>query len=404
MRLAINPVHLIETCIDLLRKTHGPAQADIRVVLSPYRICPLGAHVDHQLGCVSGVPIDRGIALAFAPSRRREVRLRSLDFPGEVSFSLDDAPSRAEGDWGNYPRGAVRALQQVRNLRCGLDGVIAGSLPIGGLSSSAAAGVAYLMALGAVNGLSLSHDDLIALDQHIENVYLGLNNGALDPSIIVSGRKGKLLHVDCLSNERRTLDAPGGMPAFEALIVHSGVTQALVTTGYNRRVAECEEAARRLLEMAEEPMPERPRLRLAPRAAFEAYGARLPDPLRRRARHFFEENDRVAEGVKAWTAGDLARFGALVSASGQSSIDNYECGSPPLIALYEILRDTKGVYGTRFSGAGFRGACVALIDPARREEAEAEVRRRYPERRPDYRERFSVHACKTDDGARMIAL
>jgi galactokinase/galacturonokinase len=395
-------MQILNACIDLLREAYGAARSDIRVVLSPYRICPLGAHVDHQLGRVSGMPIDRGIALAFAPGGGREVRLRSLDFHGEVIFSLDEVSARIEGDWGNYPRGAVRALQQAHGLSRGLDGVIGGSLPIGGLSSSAAAGVAYLMALGAVNGLNLTEDDLIKLDQHIENVYLGLNNGVLDQSVIVAGRKGRLLHVDCLLNERRALDAPQGMPAFEALVVHSGVTQALVTTGYNRRVAECEEAARGLLEMTGESMPERPRLRHAPRAAFEAYGERLPGPLRRRARHFFEENDRVAEGARAWTAGDLARFGALMNASGRSSIDNYECGSPPLIALYEILRDAEGVYGTRFSGAGFRGACVALIDPARREEVEGEVRRRYPERCPEYRGRFSIHACGTDDGARIV--
>lgn len=293
-------------------------------------------------------------------------------------------------------------MQQSYALRCGLDGVIAGSLPIGGLSSSAAAGVAYLMALAAVNALTLSHDDLIALDQYVENVYLGLNNGILDQSIIVAGRKGNLLHVDCLSNERRRLDAPEGMPPFAVLVVHSGVTQALVTTGYNQRVAECEAAARHLLEMAGEPVPDRPRLRSVPKSLFEVHGVGLPDSLRRRARHFFSENDRVAEGLQAWASGDLVRFGALVNASGQSSIDNYECGSPPLIALYEILRDTKGVYGTRFSGAGFRGACAALIDPARREGIEEDVRLRYPEQCPEYREQFTIHVCETDDGARIV--
>lgn len=392
-----------DACVDLLRTVYGAAQADVRIVRSPYRICPLGAHVDHQLGCVSGMPIDRGILLAFAPNSRRQVRLRSLDFPGEVAFPLDDIPPKIDGDWGNYPRGAVRALQGTCALRCGLDGVLAGGLPIGGLSSSAAAGVAYLMALTAVNDLTLSHDDLIALDRYVENVYLGLNNGILDQSIIVAGRRGKLLHIDCLSNERRVL-APRRMPPFAVLIVHSGITQALVTTGYNQRVAECEDAARRLLDLAGEPLPERPRLRSVPKSVFETQGARLPGPLRRRAAHFFSESDRVAQGAEAWSAGDLVRFGALTSASGRSSIDSYECGSPPLIALYEILRDARGVYGTRFSGAGFRGACVALIDPSQREGIEGEVRRRYPARFPDYRERFSIHVCGTDDGARTVRL
>ena len=395
-------MQFLDACLTRLLTVYRPAQVDVRAVRSPYRICPLGAHVDHQLGCVTGLPIDRGIALAFAPTGQKQVRLRSLDFPGEVIFSLDDVPPRTDGDWGNYIRGAVLALRQFYPLRVGLDGVIAGELPVGGLSSSAAAGVAYLMALADVNGLALSHDDLIALDRHIENVYLGLNNGVLDPSVIVAGRRGRLLRVDCLTNERRLLDPPEAMPPFEVLVVHSGVTQALVTTGYNRRVAECEEAAQSLLKMAGAPVPDNPKLRHVPGAVFESYGARLPDPLRRRAAHYFSENARVAEGVAAWVSGDLPRFGGLMNASGRSSIDNYECGSPPLVALYEMLRDAKGVYGTRFSGAGFRGACIALIDPARREEVEAEVRRRYPERCPDYRERFSIHACGTDDGARIM--
>lgn len=391
-----------EACLTRLRAAYRPAQADIRVVRSPYRICPLGAHVDHQLGCVTGMPLDRGITLAFAPNGMQHVRLQSLDFPGEVVSPLDHVPPKADGDWGNYVRGAVLALQQSHPLGVGLDGVIAGELPVGGLSSSAAVGVACLMALAAVNGLTLSHDDLIALDRHVENVTLGLNNGVLDQSVIVAGRKGALLHVDCLTNTRRLLDPPEAMPPFEVLVVHSGVTQALVTTGYNLRVAECEEAARTLLKMAGEPVPENPRLRCVPKAVFESCGTRLPDPLRRRAAHFFSENDRVAEGVSAWSSGDLTRFGERMNASGESSIASYECGSPPLIALYETLRDAPGVYGTRFSGAGFRGACIALIAPSHREEIAAEVRRRYPERCPEYRDRFSIHACGTDDGARIM--
>ncbi|HEX2513740.1 MAG TPA: galactokinase family protein, partial [Chloroflexota bacterium] len=31
-------------------------------VFSPYRVCPLGAHVDHQDGAVTGMAIDRGVA------------------------------------------------------------------------------------------------------------------------------------------------------------------------------------------------------------------------------------------------------------------------------------------------------------------------------------------------------
>ena len=31
----------------------------------PYRVCPLGAHSDHNLGKVTGLAIDKGIYLAY---------------------------------------------------------------------------------------------------------------------------------------------------------------------------------------------------------------------------------------------------------------------------------------------------------------------------------------------------
>jgi galactokinase len=91
---------------------------------------------------------------------------------------------------------------------------------------------------------------------------------------------------------------------------------------------------------------------------------------------------RVSDGLAAWQAGDLPRLGQLITASGESSIQCYESGSPQLITLYEILRDTPGVYGTRFSGAGFRGSCLALIDPAARDSIAEAVHGRYPTLHP----------------------
>jgi len=43
----------------------------------------------------------------------------------------------------------------------------------------------------------------------------------------------------------------------------------------------------------------------------------------------------------------------------------------------------------RFSGAGFKGCCMALINPACKEEIAQQV--------PQYKDLFSVHFCYTDD-------
>jgi galactokinase/galacturonokinase len=130
----------------------------------------------------------------------------------------------------------------------------------------------------------------------------------------------------------------------------------------------------------------------------------LPERFQKRADHFFSENERVKKGVAAWKKGDLNSFGQLMFASGASSIRNYECGCPELITIYNILRETPGVYGARFSGAGYRGCCIGLIDPEYKDTIKARIAAEYPLKHPEYKEVYRVNFCKTDDGARIIHL
>jgi len=382
-------------------RRYGVAASAVRVVWAPLRICPLGAHIDHQRGPVTAMALDRGVLLAYAASPSRQVRLSSLDYPGEVCFALDEVPERRKGDWGNFARGAVRALQQNHRLRTAIVGVTAGQMSEGGLSSSAAIGVAYLLALENVNGLKVSKEENIALDQYIENRYLGLRNGILDQSAILLSQRNHLTLIDCATVEHELIRRARSMPHFVIMVAFSGVRKALAATDYNRRVDECAEAAKSLLaavgRAAEEPFLGNVRAE-----EYAAHKKRLRGAPARRAAHFFSEAERVRQGVAAWRRGDLEQFGQLMSASGASSIRNYECGSPPLIALYRILIKTDGVYGARFSGAGFRGCCVALVKPEAASEAADVVRKAYARRFPDLAENAYVCFCHSDDGARIL--
>ncbi len=223
---------------DLVRR-FGVAPGQVRFVRAPYRVCPLGAHIDHQRGPVTAMALDQGVLLAYAPSGSRAVRLESRDFPGTVAFDLDDVPGKQPGDWGNYPRGAARVLQGRHKLERGLVGVTAGKLHGGGVSSSAAVGVAYLLAFEEVNGLRVAPEENIRLDQEIENGYLGLRNGILDQAAILLSRRGHLTWIDCGTARYERLPAALDLPPFRVLLVFSGVRQALVATDYNRRVEEC---------------------------------------------------------------------------------------------------------------------------------------------------------------------
>jgi len=376
-------------------------ESRVRVVRSPYRICPLGAHVDHQLGEVTGMALDRALLLGFAPRSDGRVLIRSHNFAGPVEFPLDEIPQRPSGDWGDYARGAAFALRRHYTLRRGLTGVIDGYDNVGGLSSSAAVGIAYLLALEDVNELSVSARRNVELDRIIENDFIGLNNGILDQSTILLSRRDQLTYVDCQSGEIAQCRC-GSEQKLTVVVLFSGLRRQLSDTDYNRRVAECERAAALLLKAAGEAVPPVPRLRHVDADVFYQHKGALPEPLRRRAQHFFGEQQRVRRGVELWRAGDLEGFGRLVSESGLSSIQNYECGNRYLRAAYEVLRETPGVLGARFSGAGFRGCCIGLAAQEVSDDAAESILGRYVQRHPDMGGKAEVYSCRPSDGAEIL--
>ena len=131
-------------------------------VYSPYRVCPVGAHIDHQYGHVTGFALDHGVDLLYTPTPTGIINLFSLNFEGQVLFSLESVPSQYL-HWGRYVQAAIYALSKRYKLEVGIQGLINGSLPVGGLSSSAAVLLCYIMALADINELAISGMELIQL-------------------------------------------------------------------------------------------------------------------------------------------------------------------------------------------------------------------------------------------------
>lgn len=373
-------------------------------IFSPYRICPIGAHVDHQHGLVTGFAIDKGVDLWFDSVEDGSVMLQSRNFDGEVRFSVKEPTLLRQKNWGDYACGAVYALKKRFEIRHGIVGVIQGSLPIGGLSSSAAILVAYVMAFAYANQIVLAPMEIVRIASEAEREYIGLNNGILDQACIVLGRKDHLLMLDCDSNEYRLIPRPQSMPPFKLGIFFSGLTRSLVNSDYNLRVSECKVAAWNMLAYAglELKTLDKTFLRDIPYKTFEKWRDAMPARFVRRAEHFYGEYKRVREAVTAWEAGNMEWFGDLSYRSCESSINCYECGSPELIALYEIMRNTQGIYGGRFSGAGFKGACIAICDSEQTENIAKQVREQYLARFPQYADTFRCVFCDTHDGAGFV--
>ncbi len=373
-------------------------------IFSPYRVCPLGAHVDHQHGLVSGFAFNKGVDLKFDITEDGSVHLVSETFEGIIDFDITKPTQVKEGNWGDYARGAKYALKKRFVLKRGINGVIKGSLPIGGLSSSAAVLIAYVMAFAKANDINLSKMEIIKIASEAEREYIGLTNGILDQACIALGEKDALLFLDTDTEQYRIIRRNPRMPEFELAIIFSGLTRSLVSSDYNLRVAECKTAAWNMMAYTGMPLRslDKTYLRDIPRETFELTREKMPPRFARRAEHFYSEYKRVRKGVTAWETGNLALFGQLSFESCESSIKNYECGSEELIAIYNIMRQTEGVYGGRFSGAGFKGACIALVDPAKRDQIREHITAEYLRMFPEYEQSFEIHFCQTDDGARFV--
>ena len=145
-------------CEQRFKEIYGKDAAGL--AFAPYRICPIGAHSDHNLGKITGFAIDKGIHIAYRPKQNGVVELQSLQFEKRAQWFVKEVGAKT-GDWADYLRGATWALGKSYALSTGICGVIEGSLPIGGLSSSAAVILAFLKALCEVNQISLEPHELI---------------------------------------------------------------------------------------------------------------------------------------------------------------------------------------------------------------------------------------------------
>jgi galactokinase/galacturonokinase len=357
--------------VDQLNRTVNPEfQSLSHIIFSPYRISPLGAHIDHQGGPVMGRTLALGTTLTYTALNEPLICLKSEQF-GDVEFGLGVEIDRSH--WARYAQAAARVLGG--RLRRGMQAHIRGSLIGAGLSSSASVGLAYLKALAEINAIPLQPADLVRMDFELENGQLGLQNGLLDPLSIVHGKKDALLWMDTLTAQVTAIPDPP-QPDWAWIAVYSGISRELTKSGYNVRVAECQEAAALL-------RPGAARLSDVPREVFDRRKVELPENLCRRAEHFYGEVERVGLGAEAWKRADAAAFGELMNRSCASSIGLYQSGSPILIELHELVSAAGGVLGSRFSGGGYGGVVVGLARRAAAEDAVRSVEETFRARHPE---------------------
>jgi galactokinase/galacturonokinase len=389
-------------CADKFLELYKREPSDI--AFCPYRVCPIGAHSDHQLGKITGFAIDKGIHIAYGPKQNGIVEIQSIQFPKRAQWHVLSTPNDKQDDWADHLRGATIALNSRYPLRTGLCAVLDGELPIGGRSSSAAVIITFLSALCQMNNIHLTEAELVQISLEAENKYVGVSCGKLDQSCEVYSKKDHLLYMDLKDDSYELIPQHPDMKPYKIAIFFSGLERSLASSKFNMRVDECRSAAYALMAYAGMDYGKfaETNLRDVPREIYEEYKDKLPENWRKRAEHWYTEFERVKRGAEAWRRGDIEEFGRLSFESGHSSIYNWETGSPELIKLYEIMTHTQGIYGGRFSGAGFKGCCMALIDPEYEESICEAVTREYLAAFPHLEGKFSAHICSSADGVKLF--
>ncbi|MDD4027941.1 MAG: galactokinase family protein, partial [Bacilli bacterium] len=281
------------------------------LAFTPYRICPIGAHSDHNLGKITGFAIDKGIHIAYGPKMNGVVEITSLQFPQRAQWHVNGTPAEKQNDWADHLRGATIALSNRYPLRIGICTVIDGELPIGGLSSSAAVIITFLSALCNLNGIKLTEQELILIALEAENKYVGVSCGKLDQSCEVYSKKDHLLYMDIKDDSYELIPASSNMKPYEIAIFFSGLERSLASSKFNMRVDEAKSAAYALMAFSgmEYGKFSETVLRDVPRNAYEEYKEKLPENWRKRAEHWYTEYERVEAGAEAWRKGDIDTYG-----------------------------------------------------------------------------------------------
>jgi galactokinase len=385
--------------------------AGAKVRRTSSRFCVGVEHGDYNGTELFGVGTDRFIWMAYKPSGSPRSRLYSDNFPadGIIQFDLGKVPaarsSRVADTWGRFPYGVDAILRKAGyRLTTGIDAVLLGNIPGGGMSRSASLSLNLILSVLDANGI-VEKDSMRIVDlaQAVENEYIGSPCGKLDQIMILFARDGMGTHYRPASRSVEYVPLGKGATDFRIVVMDTGtVRPGLEKSTYRVRRSECEEMvamARRagfkiscLADIRKESLYKKIRARL------EAKAPHLVD----RMAYIYQAQIRFYLMMKAWKKGDIETVGQVFRADGVGLRDLYKISGPELETMCDIVRTVPGVLGERMLGGGDKGASGALVKAGSVEAVKKVVETGYPRSRPDFADCYAVHVCRVVEGVKVF--
>ncbi len=394
-----------------LAAAHGLDVRGARLCRTSSRFCLGVEHGDYNGTDLFGVGTDRFLWLASKPNDRGRVRLVSGNFADEgvVEFTPGHVPPprspELAGRWARFACGVDWVLHRHGlATRRGLDVVLHGDIPGGGMSRSASLAINLALAYLAANDLAAPDRlRLAAMLQQVENDYIGSPCGVLDLVMIATARAGYGSLYRPREHAVEHVPLGAGAPDFRLLSLDTGtVRPGLEHATYPQRVRECAAAVaflRRLapIERLADVRDPQQFARLEP--ALRAHDAALAD----RFAYVFAAQQRLPALLAAWRAGDVAALGAVFRADGHGLRDLYRISGPELETMCDIVRTVPGVHGERMLGGGDKGAAGAIVAATAVDAARRAVATAFPRSHPHLADRWAVHDCAIVDGVAELA-
>ena len=356
---------------------------------SPGRVEIFGKHTDYAGGQSLLAAVPRGIALVARPRRDGIVRIGDIRDGQIVEVDPSaEAPPEYRGLRRYVHVVARRLFLNFPGCKLGIEMAISSDLPrASGLSSSSALVVGVASALitrARLQEREQWHRHLPTV-QHlawylgcVENgldfdglpgtAGVGTHGGSEDHTAILACRSGhtslyRFMPVTALG------DVP--MPAEWTFVIASSGVQAdkagSVMARYNRAADAARELHALWNQHAEAAAPSLSAAVTAVPDAIDRFdrwadasvGAFSPADLRRRLRHFVNEDRRAPLAAQAFAASDRAALGELSQASQLEAETLLGNQIPETIALAHLARET-GAFASSSFGAGFGGSVWAL--------------------------------------------
>lgn len=324
------------------------------VTIAPGRVNLIGEHTDYNEGFVLPAAIDRHVKVAISPTEGPSEIFSVQRDRGNAFDTRELAPGTGRG-WSGYVAGVAWSMARAsKRILPNVRAVVDSTLPIGaGVSSSAALELAFAVAWNALADLDLPNEELAKLAQVAENEYVGVNCGIMDQMASAMGKSGCAMFLDTKSLEITYARIPDDLVI---VLCDTQKSRSLAGSAYNERRKECEAACRALGVTS---------LRNVPLVDLESHWDSMPETIYNRALHVVTENARCISFVDALDKRNSNKIRMLMQASHESLRDHYAVSCEELDAMAEAAWDAPGCVGARMTGAGFGGACVALVEESR---------------------------------------